>query len=406
MERQGSIRDRQREDVLALLDRGRNLTRGEIARALHLTRSTVSEVLGGLLDQGIVTVTEQRAPGGRGRPAEVLGLHPGAVRHLGLDFSHIAVTLCLANAAGDVIASATTEYPEGTGWEERARLAFRAVEDLAVGEVHLEHLAGVGIGLPGPNSASWLGFPTTSTLEPFHLVKARIREQFAHAFDCPVLVDHHIRFAALHEATRAGDGEQDIVYLRLSTGIGGAVLGAGTTLRGAHLLAGEIGHMIVDDSAGAQGCRCGRRGCLETVASLGAVTRTWQQIAGQDADLDHLAAAHRAGDAQAQELFAHLARLVGRVLGIAALVIDPDEIILAGEIGELLEPVLPLLIEEMSRQCLTGDDIRMRCVRSDRRQGALGAVAALRSADRPPTSRRSARAPALSVPDEGGPRVR
>ena len=82
MDRQWSVRDQHREDVLALLDRGQNLTRGEIARTLRLTRSTVSEVLGQLLDQGIIAVTEQRAPGGRGRPAEVLGLHPGAVRHL------------------------------------------------------------------------------------------------------------------------------------------------------------------------------------------------------------------------------------------------------------------------------------------------------------------------------------
>lgn len=67
MDRQWSVRDQHREDVLALLDRGQNLTRGEIARTLRLTRSTVSEVLGQLLDQGIIAVTEQRAPGGRGR---------------------------------------------------------------------------------------------------------------------------------------------------------------------------------------------------------------------------------------------------------------------------------------------------------------------------------------------------
>lgn len=406
MDRQWSVRDQHREDVLALLDRGQNLTRGEIARTLRLTRSTVSEVLGHLLDQGIITVTEQRAPGGRGRPAEVLGLHPGAVRHLGLDFTHIAVSLCMANAAGDVIASATTEYPEGTGWEVRVQLALRTIRELAVGDVHLEHLAGVGIGLPGPNSASWLGFPSTTSLEPFHLVKARIREQFAHAFGCPVLVDHHIRFAALYESTHVGEGERDIVYLRLSTGVGGAVLGSGAALRGAHLLAGEIGHMIVDDGPEARECRCGRRGCLETVASLGAVARTWQQMAGQGADLEHLDAARRAGDPRAHELLARLATDVGRVLGIAALVIDPDEIIIAGEVSDLLEPVRPLLVEELSRHCLTGPDITVRCVDADRRQGALGAIAALRSADRPPSPRRPARVSALSPQHEGGPRVR
>src|SRR5699024_2493741 len=113
MDRQWSVRDQHRADVLALLHRGRKLTRGEIAEALRLTRSTVSDILGGLLDQGIITDTEQRAPGGRGRPAEVLGIHPGAVRFVGIDFSHSACTLCLANSAGKVIASATVEYADG-----------------------------------------------------------------------------------------------------------------------------------------------------------------------------------------------------------------------------------------------------------------------------------------------------
>src|SRR5699024_9468978 len=104
MDRQWSVRDQHRADVLALLHRGRKLTRGEIAEALRLTRSTVSDILGGLLDQCIITVTSRRAPGGRGRPSEVLVIHPGAARFDGIDFSHAAAILGLANSGGEVIA--------------------------------------------------------------------------------------------------------------------------------------------------------------------------------------------------------------------------------------------------------------------------------------------------------------
>ena len=169
MDRQWSVRDQHRADVLALLHRGRKLTRGEIAEALRLTRSTVSDILGGLLDQGIITVTEQRAPGGRGRPAEVLGIHPGAVRFVGIDFSHSACTLCLANSAGKVIASATVEYADGAGWDARVRQAMQTIRDLATGEIHLEFLARIGIGLPGPNSATWHGFPGPVLTKPLSL---------------------------------------------------------------------------------------------------------------------------------------------------------------------------------------------------------------------------------------------
>lgn len=401
MDRQWSVRDQHRADVLALLHRGRKLTRGEISEALRLTRSTVSDILGDLLDQGIITVTEQRSPGGRGRPAEVLGIHPGAVRYVGIDFSHTTATLCLANSAGEMIASGVADYVEGAGWEARVRLALQTIRDLAVGEIHLEFLAGIGIGLPGPNSASWHGFSTAQApMEPFQLVKARIRELFADQFGCPVLVDHHIRFAALYEASLAGESDRNIVFLRLSTGVGGAVLGAGTALRGAHLLAGEIGHMITDDSASARECRCGRRGCLETIASKCAVIEAWQQVAGEEAGLDHLAEALAAQDPRALELATALASAVGRALGIAALVIDPDEIVLAGEVGTLLEPVLPALREAISRQCLTGAELQVRSGEAADRQGALGAIAALRAIDHP-LSRRPARTGTLPYPAEG-----
>src|SRR5699024_710388 len=128
----------------------------------------------------------------------------------------------------------------------------------------------------------------------------------------------------------------------------------------AHLLAGEIGHMISDESPSARTCRCGRRGCLETIASKGAVTEAWQRTAGADADLDHLAAALADRDPRALELLTALAATVGRVLGIAALVTDPDEIVLAGEVGTLLEPVLPALRDAVCRQCLVGADLVVR----------------------------------------------
>lgn len=77
MDRQWGVRNQHRADALALLQRGQRLTRSEIAESLRLTRATVSDLLGGLLDQGIIPVTEQRSPDGRGRPAEVLDIHPG-----------------------------------------------------------------------------------------------------------------------------------------------------------------------------------------------------------------------------------------------------------------------------------------------------------------------------------------
>lgn len=382
MERQWSAREQHRAAVLSLLHRGHELTRGEIADRLGLTRSTVSEVLTALRGDGILAVSQSRPHGGRGRPAEVLRIHPGAVRYIGLDFTHTGVTACLANSAAEVIASGTAPYDHATGWESRVRSGVALVRSLATGEVHLGPLAGIGIGLPGPNSASWDGFHRTDgPTEPFHLVRARIREVFGEEFFAPVIVDHHIRFAALQEAATASGVDRSLVYLRLSTGAGGAVLGGRVALRGSHLLAGEIGHMTVDRSADAQPCRCGRHGCLETVASKEAVLTRWRALTDQTAEFDDLQAAVAAGDQTAQELITEIAGTVGRVVGITALVMDPDQIVIAGEVGALLSAALPTLKAAVAQETLTGNDLHIRIARTDAEQGARGAITALRTTD-------------------------
>ncbi|NMA78917.1 MAG: MarR family transcriptional regulator, partial [Actinomycetales bacterium] len=143
---QRSAKDRHRDAVLALLHRGHELTRGEISEHLGLTRTTVSDVLVSLRGDGIITVSRARPADGRGRPAEVLRIHPGAVRYIGIEFTHIAVTVCLANAAGEIVASGTTCYERETGWESRVRSGVALVHALSVEDVHLVPLAGIGIG--------------------------------------------------------------------------------------------------------------------------------------------------------------------------------------------------------------------------------------------------------------------
>jgi predicted NBD/HSP70 family sugar kinase len=403
MERQRSARDQHRAAVLSLLHRGHELTRGEISERLGLTRSTVSEVLASLRGEGILEASLSPPDGGRGRPAEVLRIHPGAVRSIGLDYAHGQVTACLANSAGELVASGSMPYPFSTGWETRVRHGVDLVHSLATGDVHLGPLAGIGIGLPGPNSATWQGFHRLGdAMEPFHLVRARIREVFGEQFDAPVLVDHHIRFAAMQEAATAGGVDRSLVYLRLSTGIGGAVVGGRVALRGSNLLAGEIGHMVVDRSDSSSDCRCGRRGCLETVASKGAVQDRWRALAGDDQDLESLEAALGASDPAALSLLTEIARTVGHVVGVAALVMDPDEVVIAGEVGALLAHALPALQEAVAAEVLTSADLTVRIAGVDPEQGARGAITALRTGDEISDFYRDSRTRPDRAPDLAG----
>ncbi|MGY5765049.1 ROK family protein [Brachybacterium sp. DNPG3] len=375
--------------MLALLQHGHELTRGEISERLGLTRTTVSEVLTALRAEGVLSTGRTLAPSGGGRPAQVVRIHPGGVRYVGIDFTHTTVSVCLANAIGEVVAVGTAEYEAPTGWEERVHRGADLVRSLCEQEgLRLGPLAGVAIGLPGPNSATWDGFPRGTTApEPFPMVRARIREVFGEEFDAPVTVDHHIRYAALQEAAAADALDRGLIYLRLSIGAGGGVLAGSETLLGAHLLAGEIGHMTVDRSEQALACRCGRRGCLETVASMGAVLARWRAATGGNPDWASLEAAVEARDPDAMAILEDTARIVGRVIGASVLVTDPGQVVVAGEVGALLVPVLDVLREEIAAESLTGAQLPVRIVTVDVTRGARGAVTALRAAEGLPAAR-------------------
>jgi glucokinase len=151
--------------------------------------------------------------------------------------------------------------------------------------VTLDECLGIGVASPGPldnrtgivysppNLPAWDGVPLLDIL----------REKYQK----PVFVENDANTAALGEYMfGAGQGSRDMVYLTVSTGIGGGVIVNGKILEGANGAAGEIGHMIVDWK-GSEHCSCGNIGCLEALASGTAIARKANEALanGQGAEL-------------------------------------------------------------------------------------------------------------------------
>ena len=119
-----------------------------------------------------------------------------------------------------------------------------------------------GVVLDAPNIPGWKNYP----------LRAIIQERF----DVPILVGNDANAAALAEQRfGAGQGEPNLIYITVSTGIGGGIIVNGELLLGAHGLAGEIGHIIVEPDG--PRCGCGNYGCLETLASGPSIARQARQ---------------------------------------------------------------------------------------------------------------------------------
>ncbi|RMB62207.1 ROK family transcriptional regulator [Tessaracoccus antarcticus] len=385
MKAERSLADQHRQAVLDVLHDGGRLTRNQISQRVGVTRSTVSEVLSGLRDEGAVVIADSVRMPGRGRPAEVLSLDPSAARYMGIDFAHNRVLVLVTNASGHVIATDCRAYLPDQGWGARCAIAITLAEDFARSDLlHYRFLQGIAIGLPGPNSALWDSSVVAAPLEPYQQVGARVCELFGKRFGVGVWVDHHIRFAALGEATHPNaSAEGNLLYLRLSLGVGGAIVTGGLPVRGEHQLGGEAGHVIVDRSDRARDCRCGRRGCLETLASVGGVLQSCRELGLGVYTIDAAAEAVRDNHTAALEVVNDVARVVGQVLGTAAVILDPAEIVLTGEVARLSVDFTARVAKALAGEVLPSVTIPVRLAHLGDEAGALGAVASLTTAFHP-----------------------
>lgn len=221
---------------------------------------------------------------------------------------------------------------------KRIRELVAAVVDGA--GLEMSNIAGIGIGCAGPLDAERGRIQNPFTLPTWEDVP--IVDDLVDAFGRPALLVNDCHAAALGEYwLGAGRGSRNMLYVTISTGIGGGIIADGKLLRGVGLMAGEVGHHVIDMHG--IPCYCGARGCWEILASGTAIAREAQarapqnslmrQLAGgNDAVItaEHVSEAARQGDETAQQIMDETAEYLG--VGIANLmnILGPDVIVMGG----------------------------------------------------------------------------
>ncbi|MEU0687019.1 ROK family transcriptional regulator [Streptomyces uncialis] len=328
------------------------LSRAELGRRTGLSRTALSDIIGSLIERSLVVTAPSPVPAqglrGRGRPVDLLRLNPATGRCAGVDLGRGRVRVVVTNAAHEIIRSESRSCPPDIPWERRTRLAVELLDELLDGST--DGLEGIGVGIFGPVTTGTERAGTTTRL-------------FGERFGVPVLADNNTRLAALAEALHgAGAGTRHAVYVRLSHGVGGGLVVDGRLLRGAGGAAGEIGHIVADPQG--PRCHCGGRGCLELYASLPAV-----EAAGGTGNDD---AVRRAG------------RLTGRVLAGLCGAVNPELLVIGGELARCGERLLDPLEEELRARTLPAARLGLRVAveRLGDTGGALGAIALVRQETR------------------------
>ena len=335
----------QRRVLAALLAHGSEvLTQSELSRETGLAAGTVSSIVRALAARDIVTTVP-----GSGRRGTTVRLGRGAGLAAGVDFGHRHLAVVLGDMSGAVIAE-TRERIDATLTPEvgleRASLLLDGL--LADHSVRRHEVRGIGLGLPAPITddvvlASAI-LPAWEGLD--------VRQAATAALGSTVHIENDANLGALAEHRGGlGRGHDNVLFVKVSSGVGAGLILNGQIFRGSQGTAGEIGHLTLDDQGPL--CRCGSRGCLEAYASTGnALAMMADQLPA--AGIDDVIRAAQDGNVSALRVFEDAGLHLGWGLAAVTNLLNPGIILVGGDMSHAGDLLLDSARLGLRRHVLSG----------------------------------------------------
>jgi predicted NBD/HSP70 family sugar kinase len=309
-------------------------SRVELARRTGLSRTTVSALVDELRRAGVVeehVAADDERPRTTGRPPILLSLVPGAACAVGLDFGHQHIRVAVCDLSGEPVVDdwspAEVDHAPTESLDLAQELVSAALRDAGVDQ---ERLVGVGMGIAAPVDKRTGELRAEGILPGWHGI--RPAAEMERRLGVRVQLANDANVGALGEKVfGAGRGVDDLVYVRLSAGIGAGLVVDGRLYQGAHGVAGEIGHVPIDDHGLI--CRCGNRGCLETIASPVAVASLLERSTGMPVSVPRLFELLRAEDRGATRAVSDAGDAVGRALAALVNLLNPELVLVGGDLA-------------------------------------------------------------------------
>jgi predicted NBD/HSP70 family sugar kinase len=373
-----SLRDANRRLVIEALSQRGVASRAEIARITGLSRSTVSSLVTDLQRAGLVTERTADAPsevGQVGRPPVLIALDRSAGAVVGVDFGHSHIAVAVADLSHTVLAetweSIDVDHNSVEGMDTAARMVEQALTEA---DVDRAQVLGVGMGMPGPISGDRQVVGSPSILPSWVGINAAV--EMERRLSLPVRVENDANLGALAEwMWGAGRGFTDIAYIKASSGVGAGLVVGGRLHRGVGGTAGEIGHTHFRDEGDV--CRCGNRGCVETVARTDVITSSISVGRGRELTVAEVIDLARAGDPPARRVIGDAGRYIGVAVANLCNLLNPQRVIVGGELSVAGEVLLGPLSDSLSRYAIptAASDVSVVTGELGKRAEVMGALA-------------------------------
>lgn len=334
------------------------LSRADVARMTGLTRTTVSDVIGDLIGDGLVAEVGV-GPSIGGKPPILLRVVDDSRWLVGVDLADSEFRGGLINLRGSVRRRVSLPVRDRDG-DAALALLFELIESLVAQAER--PIAGIGIGTPG------LMDPHTRVVRQAVNLDWRdlpLGELLERRFGPHVYIANDSQAAAMAECIfGSGRGASNLVVIKVARGIGAGIVLGGQVYYGDGFGAGEIGHVAVVENG--EQCRCGHYGCLETVASCRAIEVQARQEARRDSgsiyhtlaespeaiDIDTVVRAFEAGDDATRRIVERAAFYLGVAVANLVGALNVERVVIAGTIARFGPALLKPIREQVDRRSL------------------------------------------------------
>jgi glucokinase-like ROK family protein len=346
-----------RDLVLKTIFDYETISRAEVARVTKLTRATVSDMVASLLEEGLIEEVGYGESIG-GKAPILLSLVADSRYLIGLNLAQDKFIGSVVNLRGEI--KETVEFPVNDSDGEQALQRVYQILDRLL-EKEWKPLVGIGIGTPGLVNTREGVVVNAVNLDWQDLPLARLLES---RYSLPVTVLNDSQATAIGEYVygTSHHSESNLIVVTVKHGIGAGILINGRLFQGDGGGAGEIGHVVVQENGSL--CRCGKYGCLETIASARAIVQRAIMLAPeygnselarnpQDISLSAVEMAWRIDDPLAHRVLSDAAHYLGASIASLIGVLNIQKIVLTGDMACFGEKWLQAVRYAMMQAALT-----------------------------------------------------
>ncbi len=321
--------------VLRMVREARRISRIEIANRTRLSKATVSEIAGRLVDSGFLVPVGQGPAGSRGgRKRELLEFNPGAACVFGIDIERTRTDVAVTNLDATILRRSSFAYPAGTPPKRVLKNLITALHDLEAQSKDIHQKAvGIGIGLPGVIDRDTGVIRVADTLQGWagFDIAAELRKEF----DLPIFIENDVKARTLGELIfGSGRHVRDAVYLWLGDGIGAGLVIGGRLHHGFTSSAGEIGYNGVVPSLGRSGTPLLYNG-QHDIGELLSESNILRALGGARAatsSTDDLMARLARKEKRAEQLLGEIGDVIGSLSIALVNMLNPEIVILGGDL--------------------------------------------------------------------------